>query len=412
LTQNQPPMQSIIIARPYQFVPPHRGTFWARLLRLWLPRQLRRSFGTVSVECHGVEHLRRSVQAGHGILLAPNHCRPCDPFVLDALGRQVHRYFHVLASWHLFMQSRLQRWLLPRAGVFSIYREGTDREALKCAIQILVEARRPLVLFPEGVISRHNDRLNHLMEGTALIARTAAKQRAAAQPPGKIVLHPVAIRWLFDGDVDASVAPLLDDIERRLTWRARPGVPVLDRMSKIGGALLALKEIEYGGAVQDGELIVRVQRLINRVLDPLEEEWLKGRREKDVIARIKLLRMAILPAMISGDLPKAEQDRRWRQLSDTYLAQQLACYPAGYLTSHPTPERIVETAERFEEDLTDRVRVFSPFRAVVEVGEALEVSPDRPRVEGGDPLMNTLRERLEAMLAASLAEYRPGATMP
>ena len=212
-------MQSIIIARPYQFVPPHRGTFGARILRLWLPGHLRKNFGITSVECRGVEHLRRSVDAGHGILLAPNHSRPCDPFVLDALGRQVHRYFHVLASWHLFMQSRVQRWLLPRAGVFSIYREGTDREALKCAIKILVQARRPLVIFPEGVISRHNDRLNHLMEGTALIARSAAKQRAAGNPPGQVVLHPVAIRWLFEGDVERSVTPMLDEIERRLSWR-------------------------------------------------------------------------------------------------------------------------------------------------------------------------------------------------
>src|ERR1700681_3372700 len=50
-----------------------------------------------------------------------------------------------------FMQGRLQRWLLCRAGGFSVFREGLDREALKTASQILVEARRPLVVFPEGM---------------------------------------------------------------------------------------------------------------------------------------------------------------------------------------------------------------------------------------------------------------------
>jgi len=334
-------MQSIIIARPYQFVAPHRGTFCAKVVRCWLPAYLRQSFGVTGVDCRGVEHLRASLAAGHGVLLAPNHCRPCDPFVLDVLARQVQRHFHVIASWHLFMQNRVQRWLLPRAGVFSIHREGNDREALKCAIQILVEGRRPLVLFPEGVISRHNDRLNHLMEGTALIARSAAKQRAAKHPAGQVVVHPVAIRWVFEGEVEATVAPMLDDVERRLTWHSQPGVPLLERISKIAGALLALKEIEHCGAVQEGDLITRVQRLIDRVLEPLEIEWLKGRREKEVVARVKLLRMAILPGMVNGDLPKAEQERRWRQLADTYLAQQLACYPAGYLTSRPTPERII-----------------------------------------------------------------------
>jgi 1-acyl-sn-glycerol-3-phosphate acyltransferase len=405
-------MQSIIIARPYRFVPPHRGTLWAKLLRLWLPTHLRKAFGIESIKCRGVEHLQASVQAGHGILLAPNHCRPCDPFVLDELARCVHRHFHVLASWHLFMQNPLQRWLLPRAGVFSIYREGTDREALKCAIQILVRAERPLVIFPEGVISRHNDRLNHLMEGTALIARSAAKQRAAAHPAGEVVVHPVAIRWLFDGNVEKSVTPMLDDIERRMTWRIQPGLGLGERMLKIASGLLALKEIEYCGTPQEGDLVTRAGRLIDRLLDPMENEWLKGHRESDVVARVKAIRTAILPAMVNGELPEAEQERRWRQLADTYLAQQLSCYPAGYFTSHPTPERLIETAERFEEDLTDRVRVLAPFRAIIDVGKAIPVTPDRPRLESGDPLMTMVRTPLEAMLAASLAEFRPGATVP
>jgi hypothetical protein len=120
-----------------------------------------------------------------------------------------------------------------------------------------------------------------------------------------------------------------------------------------------------------------------------------------------LLRMAILPELVSVNLTKAEQERRWRELADTYLAQQLSCYPAGYLTARPTPERIIETAERFEEDLTDQVRVLAPFRAVIDVGEAIPDSPERPRSESGDPLMNRLRERLETMPTASVAECRP-----
>jgi hypothetical protein len=104
--------------------------------------------------------------------------------------------------------------------VFSVYREGMDRDALKCAIQILVRARRPLVLFPEGVISRSNDRLNHLMDGTAFITRNAAKQRIGPSE-GKVVLHPAAIRYLFLGDVSRTLEPVLDEIERRLSWRSR-----------------------------------------------------------------------------------------------------------------------------------------------------------------------------------------------
>jgi len=106
-----------------------------------------------------------------------------------------------------------------------------------------------------------------------------------------------------------------------------------------------------------------------------------------------------------------EIDRRWRQLEDCYLAQSLSFYPAGYFTPAPTPERLLETVERFEEDMTDDVPPLARLWAVVDVGEAIIVDPERRRGGEGDPLMAELRERLESLLAASLEEARPGACM-
>jgi hypothetical protein len=308
-----------------------------------------------------------------------------------------------MASWHLFMQGPVQRFLLPRAGVFSIYREGLDREALKCAIQILTEARRPLVMFPEGVISRHNDRLNPLMEGTAMIARSAARQRAAVSPPGRVVIHPVAIRYHFAGDLNATVEPMLEDIERRLSWEPNRGMPLIERIAKVGVALLALQEIEHLGAPGSGDVDERIRGLIDHLLCPIEDAWLRGRHEGDVVARVKLLRTALLPEMVSGQLSESEQEERWVLLARLYVAQQLACYPQGYLAADATPERILETVERFEEDTTDRVRRVYPLRAVVTVGDAIEV--DQGRVRGAeDPLMRDLRERLAELLGLPSAE--------
>jgi 1-acyl-sn-glycerol-3-phosphate acyltransferase len=399
-------MQNVVIAKPYRFVAPHRSKLWWHLFRPLLSPYLRKSHGVVSVECHGVERLRASLAAGHGIMLAPNHCRPPDPMVLGHLSFAVGRPFYVIASWHLFMQNAVQTFLLPRLGVFSIYREGSDREALKTAMQLTAAAERPLVIFPEGVISRHNDKLNNLMEGTALMARGAAKQRATAHPPGKVVVHPVAIRYFFDGDVRAAVTPVLRAIEHRLSWHSHEHLPVEDRIAKIGSALLTLKEIEYFGAAQTGSLPERLERLIDRLLVPLEAEWLKGRREKEIVQRVKLLRIALVPDMVAGALAESELTRRWRQLADIYLAQQLAFYPPDYLSANPTPERLLETVERFEEDLTDVARIHPSIRAVVDVGEAIEVSPERTRSPDGDPLMNSIREQLETMLAASAARSR------
>ena len=400
-------VQNIIIDKPYRFVPPQRAWLTPMLIRLYLGRYLRTVHGVERVEILGAESLRASLQAGHGILLTPNHCRPCDPMVLGRLGQEVSCPFYTMASWHLFMQSRLQAWLLPRLGVFSVYREGLDREALKCAVRILTEAKRPLVVFPEGFITRSNDRLRHLMEGTAFMARSAAKQRAGLTPPGKVVVHPVAIRYAFLGDLAATLAPVLEETERRLSWRSRAGEPLLDRIAKLGVALLTLKEIEYFGQPQAGPLASRLAGLIDRLLGPLEVEWLKGRRGGDVVARVKGLRAAILPDLVAGEIPEAERARRWRQLADLYLAQQVACYPPDYVAVDPTPEQLLETVERFEEDLTDQARIHRPLHARVAVGAALEVPPGRERGAETDPLMISLREHLEAMLGRLRETQRP-----
>ncbi len=390
-------MQPVVVAEPYRFVPPHRGGFWPWLFGRCLVRRKLHDFGVEQLEFRGLERLRASFAAGAGVMLTPNHCRPCDPFIILALLAAEGRSAYTMASRHLFRQSWMQTWVLRRAGVFSVYREGLDRESLRLAIEVLAEAKRPLVLFPEGVITRANDRLIHLMEGTSFIARNAAKMRGDS---GKVVVHPVAIRYLHDGDTAAGIAAVLLDIERRLSWRPRPDLPTLERIAKVGAALLTLKELEHLGAQQPGDLADRIERLVDHLLTPLEAEWLKGKREDGVVARVKSIRIAVVPELAAGELPEAERARRWRQLEDCYLAQQLSLYPRGYLED-ATPERLLETVERFEEDLTDDARIHRPIRAIVEVGEAIPVSAQRERGAAGDPLMDAVRTRIEAMLATT-----------
>lgn len=397
-------MQNIIIAEPYQFVPPYRGRAWNRLLLLFLGPYLDRAHGVTQVECRGVEHLKQSLAAGHGIILAPNHSHLADPMVLGALAKQVGQPFYFMSSWHLFKQGRLQTWLIRRMGAFSVYREGLDKAALTAAVEILERAERPLVLFPEGIVSRNNDRLGPLQEGVSFIARSAARKRAKASPPGHVVVHPVALNYFFRGDLKANVEPALAEIEARLSWAPQRQLSLVERVYKVGHALLSLKEIEYLGQAQEGTFETRILRLMDHLLVPLEKEWLNGRREANVTARVKRLRAAILPDLAAGELPEEERERRWRQLADLYLAQQLFFYPPDYVRSRPTPERILETVERFEEDLTDTARIYRPRTALIEVGPALEVSPDHDRGAPVDPLLHGIEEQLKSMLERNSRE--------
>lgn len=95
-----------------------------------------------------------------------------------------------------------------------------------------------------------------------------------------------------------------------------------------------------------------------------------------------------------------------------YLAQQVSCYPPDYLIERPSVTRILETVERFEEDLTDKVRPHGHLKAVIEVGEAIDVSPSRDRKAEVDPLMARIGSDLQSMLDTLALEspvYEPSA---
>lgn len=413
-------MHSVVIDQPYEFVPPYHGRIWPAILQRLIRRQLKREYGIKSLQFENLDRLRDSLSAGHSVLLAPNHCRPTDPAIVSELCRQVGVVPFTMASWHIFMQSKWQRFLLRRLGAFSVYREGLDRQSLQAAIEILQAGKRPLVIFPEGVITRTNDRLIAMMEGVSFVARSAAKKRSAdnrgsatnKSSSGKVVVHPVAIRYHFHGDIDEAVHQTLDEIEQRLSWQPRRDVDIRDRIRRVGETLLGLKEMEYFGESHQGEIAGRLANLLDGILCPLEEEWLSEPGEGTVVARVKRLRTEILQDMVHGDIDETERSRRWRQLADMYIAQQISHYPPDYIRSDPTPERLLETIERFEEDLTDQCRLHRPMSATIQVGEAIEVSPKRTRGAAEDPVMTAVNRQMHEMLGIDFSQATDGDTQP
>jgi 1-acyl-sn-glycerol-3-phosphate acyltransferase len=402
-------MQNIVIAKPYSFVPPVRQTFWPAVLRPLLRPYLAKAWRVTTLDLLGIESLHAALRERASLVLVPNHCRPCDPVVIGVLGAEAGTPIYMMASWHLFMGSRFQAWLLRRIGVFSVYREGLDRTAVKVAIELLVEARRPLVIFPEGIITRSNDRLGALNDGPAFIARSAAKQRAKTEPQARVLLVPVALRYRFLGHLEESTAPILDRIETRLTWSPRPDLPLRRRLELLGNAILGLKELELVGEFRQGAISERLARLIDDILAPLESQWKVKKRDIDVPGRVRSLRAAILPELVEGGLSDAETEQRWKQLAQLYLAQQLSLYPAGYLAGNPSTERVLETVERLEEDLTDIATVHGPLAATIHVGQPIEVTAgDEPAA-----LMREVRSRLEIMLGINgQRETTPAPVLP
>ena len=111
-------MQNIIVEKPYQFLPPYRGNFWAAFFRAIRIHDylLRTQEGVVAHEIRHIERLRASIAAGHAILLTPNHPRTADPMAMGWLTVETPCHFHFMASWHLFQRGRLYGWAIRASG--------------------------------------------------------------------------------------------------------------------------------------------------------------------------------------------------------------------------------------------------------------------------------------------------------
>ena len=393
-------MQGVLIEKPYSFVPPYRANWWQRfLLNVGIHKRVnRKREGVVEYELHNADILKQAYQDGHGILIAPNHPRTADPATISELARTAGCPFFMMASWHLFNQNLMTTFVIRSMGAFSVNREGLDRKAVDHAIEILQTAERPLVIFAEGTTSRTNDRLMALMEGPSFIARTAAKRREKLNG-GKVLAIPVAIKYLYSGDLPKACDEVLTDIETKLTWRPQKHLGLIERIVKVGNAMLTLKEMQYCAQATEGlSLRERQTRMVDHLLDPLESEWMGSPQDGGVQIRIKNLRMKIFPDLSRDEIEESEKSRRWQQLEDTYLAQQIDCYPENYVVEHPSIDRLLETVEKLEEDLTDKARIHGQLKAVIDVCEPLEVSSKRDKSASEDPLMAGIRDRLNSKL--------------
>ncbi len=324
-------MLPVVFDEPYEFIPPFYSNWGPHILRFYVRRYLRTAYGVHSVESRHVDRLQASLAAGKSIMLAPNHCRLSDPMVLGVMALEAGTYLHAMASWHLFKEGWFQTFMIRALGAFSVLREGNDRKSLEAAIDILVAGKRPLIVFPEGALTKHNDIINEMMDGPTFLARQAGKRLKKLGSNREVVIHPVAVRYSFLGDVEKSIAPTLDELEARLSWQPKHFLSSFDRIAKLGDAFLALKEIEYLGAARSGNLYDRAQRFVDEVLTRVEDAWQQKERSDGVIARVKRLRTLILADMVAGNVTPEERERRWYDLAALYYAQQISHYPRDYI---------------------------------------------------------------------------------
>lgn len=386
---------------PYTFIPPRPSLAMlhaARLAnRLWrLPRVL---------ALDGVRVEGRLPGAGDGsLLLLPNHPTHGDAAIMIEAGRQLGLWPRFMAAYEVFHRGRADRFVMQRLGAFSVDRDAADRESLACATGIL-EAPPPaagprpaLVVFPEGNVFLRTDQPAPFQEGAAFLAVKAA----AARP---VLVVPVAIK-LACTDPAAARA----EVERRtarlesLLKLKADGHPA-QRLEAIGRAALRHNLVARGLACPDGaDLAATLQAAGAAVLDGLARKIGQPLRGDTLLERVRAARRLVHE--VRSDPERVHEHRGAAVWADeALLAFRIATYAGDYLGPDPAVERLVETAEKLEEDVTDRwPKPVAQRRVEVRLGEPLDAraalaAARRPR-EAARELTAQVEAQVRGMLGA------------
>ena len=388
---------------PYTFRPPLPRA-WLRPTGLAVNRivHLGRKYRIARIEEIGFAEVRDLCEAGHSVMLAPNHSDHSDPHVIMEICARFGLKPRCMAAREIFEVSRLAAWSLQGMGVFSVDRDGPDLSAIKTAISLLENGGDPLVIFPEGEIYHHHRRLDPLNEGVASILLKAAARLAAG---GKAWLVPVGMRFHHDPSVEATFRDRLSVLEDRIGWTPKPAMAADARVLRLATGVLALKETEFLGTAGSGGIQERLTRLCDQLLAEVETRYPRDAKAATPPEHVRALRYRIRRRLLDPENPPSPADREilLDDLDRVFTALQAHSYIGDYLTGDPTIDRRAEMIMKLEEDLLG-FPVYPVARtAKVTAGEPIPVSEllasgEIPAKGGALTLTEMLERRLGALL--------------
>jgi len=361
---------------PYKFSPPKYSRFWAPVIQ-WVSDRfyLAGTHRVAEVTIRGGTKVAELARASSSMLITPNHSDHSDPHVLMYWARRERVPLHFVATKEIFLRNRgLNGKILQRAGVFSIDREGADLKAIKEAMRIVQDGEYPLVMFPEGEIYHLNGRITPLNDGAATIMLRTAKKLAKDAPERQVAIVPTAMRYGYIDDISATFADAMDRLESYILWKPRRDLSVVERIYKFGEALLSLKELEYLGRIQEGDLTARLAAFNKALIGEPEKRYLGRESDDPVPERIRRIRGRIRAILLADEPPEPDVLRQCHDdLDRIYLAIQLFSYPGEYIREKASMDRIAETILKFEEDLFGELRIKGRRRAEIVFCDPIDV---------------------------------------
>lgn len=356
------------------FVPPrhHAGLFW--FADTFVP-YLGRFFGNV----HGLAvepETRDRLEAlrGQRALLCPNHPTETDPIVVFWLAKTLGLRFNFLATRETLEGPRGR--LLNHIGTYSVIRGFPDRDSLRMTRKLLAEQDRQVVIFPEGLVYEHNDKLLDFQSGVAQIGFWALDDLEKAGRELALPIVPLAIRYRCCAEPGPYIERGLQDLERRLRLEPVPKADAYARLLRIGEHVLG--EIERAEGIKPDATLPLTDRIAaarRRVLERVAQAC--GTRVDDRQPPGEQLHHLTnaLRAWV-GVLPDEHTEyeaRLYRQragvaaplFAELLRLHNFVALTGDYVASEPTAERFLEVLGRLQQEVLGKVRHAAPLRAVI-----------------------------------------------
>lgn len=138
-------------------------------------------------------------------LVVANHCSNLDPpFLGWAVGHRTGRVVHFMAKDEM-RRWPVVGWMARSAGAFFVRRGEADRAAQRVALEVL-QAGRPLAVFPEGTRSR-DGRLNQARLGAAMLAMRTDVPVLPVGISGTHRIFPGRSRWPHRSRITFRIGP-------------------------------------------------------------------------------------------------------------------------------------------------------------------------------------------------------------
>lgn len=360
---------------PYQFLPSRRSRLicWlgSELNRRWiLPKRHR----VAEVELIGLDSFRDSLQSGDRIMFTPNHPTHSDPQVVVEMLRRLRMGGEFMTAWEVFVRHRINRWVLPRIGCFSIDRWGLDSQAMKHASDVLRRGENSLVVFPEGNVFLQNDLVSPFNEGAAFFALRTAKE--LAETGQRVLIVPVSIKLTYIENVWEAVQHRLRTTAQKIGAAIESSSCPLAQLRMTGFSALRrnqrMRGLDVSAGTNPREAITHA---VTNLLDRLEAKVeLPRLAEATLLERVCRVQRAVQRVRSDPDR-MVDHPAAATWADEALLAFKILSYVGDYVHRYPTLDRYAETVEKLCEDIHGQmIPAYGTRKAFVRLGQPIDLT--------------------------------------